>query len=432
VCAIAKNGLTLRGIGGRARIDAAQKNYGGKAIWVISGNDTTVENIEFSGATVPDQNGAGIRQEGSNLTVRGCYFHDNEDGILTGSGANSQIVIEFSEFANNGFGDGFSHNMYIGNVGRFTLRYSYSHDSKIGHLVKLRGGELHSLQSCDRRSGDVELRGRLAERRDFLLIGNSDRAGTGAPTTDVVASRRGGVCVGYRRQPGHALPFVINNTFVNDRTGGDVREHGVRITTPATIKNNVLRAPAPSPTRLPRSWLRTSRWATRMLGNAATYDYHLCLAPVRRCRSDPAWAKGSLSHRRRSTFIHRAKRAGSTSASSTSERTSLAAARTGVGGDHPRRGGSAACPRVRRRRLGVGLATERDADADSSGVRRPSRAWFAPLAALCLRRRRRSEYSFRHAAPGESRGPYSTLPRNGISTPDPRGVDTRGASSPST
>jgi hypothetical protein len=35
VCAIAKNGLTLRGIGGRARIDAAQKNYGGRAIWVI-------------------------------------------------------------------------------------------------------------------------------------------------------------------------------------------------------------------------------------------------------------------------------------------------------------------------------------------------------------------------------------------------------------
>src|SRR5689334_2318055 len=145
VCGIAKNRLTLRGIGGRAKIDAAQKNFGGKGTWVISGNDTTVENIEFSGATVPDQNGAGIRQEGNNLTVRGCYFHDNDDGILSGGSAQSQILIEYSEFANNGFGDGYSHNMYIGHEGKFTLRYSYSHDSKIGHLVKSRAAENYIL-----------------------------------------------------------------------------------------------------------------------------------------------------------------------------------------------------------------------------------------------------------------------------------------------
>src|SRR4029079_9886680 len=135
VCGIAKNRLTLRGIGGRAKIYAAKKTVASKGTWVISGNATPVENIEFSGATVPDQNGAGIRQEGNNLTVRGCYFHDNDDGILTGSGADSEILIEHSEFAHNGFGDGQSHNMYIGNVGRCTLRYSNSHDSKIAHLV---------------------------------------------------------------------------------------------------------------------------------------------------------------------------------------------------------------------------------------------------------------------------------------------------------
>ena len=56
----------------------------GKAIWVIKGNNTRVANIEFSGAKVRDKNGAGIRQEGINLTVMGCYFHDNENGILAG------------------------------------------------------------------------------------------------------------------------------------------------------------------------------------------------------------------------------------------------------------------------------------------------------------------------------------------------------------
>ncbi len=57
-----------------------------------------VENIEFSGATVPDQNGAGIRQQGDNLTVRHCYFHGNEDGILGGGGVASEVLIEYSEY----------------------------------------------------------------------------------------------------------------------------------------------------------------------------------------------------------------------------------------------------------------------------------------------------------------------------------------------
>jgi hypothetical protein len=65
------------------RFRPPDKTPGGKGIWVISGNDTVVENIEFSGAAVPDANGAGIRFEGVNLTVRNCYFHHNQNGILT-------------------------------------------------------------------------------------------------------------------------------------------------------------------------------------------------------------------------------------------------------------------------------------------------------------------------------------------------------------
>lgn len=61
----------------------------------------TIENIEMTGASVPDQNGAGIRSEVAGLTVRRCYFHDNENGILSGADAASDIVIEDSEFANN-------------------------------------------------------------------------------------------------------------------------------------------------------------------------------------------------------------------------------------------------------------------------------------------------------------------------------------------
>ena len=70
--------LTLRGVGGRPHFMAAGAHAGGKAIWVIKGNDVRVENIEFSGARVPDLNGAGIRFEGTNLTISRSYFHDND------------------------------------------------------------------------------------------------------------------------------------------------------------------------------------------------------------------------------------------------------------------------------------------------------------------------------------------------------------------
>ena len=84
VCTIYRNRLSIRGVGGRARIDAGGKSAQGKSIWVVAGNDTTIENIEFANCRVADKNGAGIRQEGINLTLRHCFFHDNEDGILTG------------------------------------------------------------------------------------------------------------------------------------------------------------------------------------------------------------------------------------------------------------------------------------------------------------------------------------------------------------
>ena len=96
LCAIATSGLTIRGVGGRAHVDAAGQNAQGKGIWVVQGSDVVVENVELSGAAVPDLNGAGIRAEGKNLTVRGSYFHDDENGILGGAG---EVLIKTSEFA---------------------------------------------------------------------------------------------------------------------------------------------------------------------------------------------------------------------------------------------------------------------------------------------------------------------------------------------
>lgn len=133
--------LTICGVGGRARLHADGVHEGGKGIWVIRGADTTVVNVEFHGARVPDQNGAGIRQEARNLTLRNTGFYDNENGILTDDDSGSTITIEASEFARNGYGDGYTHNLYVGRIGRLHVRGSYFREARIGHQLKTRARE---------------------------------------------------------------------------------------------------------------------------------------------------------------------------------------------------------------------------------------------------------------------------------------------------
>ena len=60
----AKSGLTIKGVGGPVILDAAGYSIpNGKAIFVIQGAGVTIEDIGFANATVPDNNGAGIRLE---------------------------------------------------------------------------------------------------------------------------------------------------------------------------------------------------------------------------------------------------------------------------------------------------------------------------------------------------------------------------------
>jgi acyl-coenzyme A thioesterase PaaI-like protein len=136
--------LTIVGVGGRPHIKADAQAIAGRDIWLFTGDNIVVENIEFSGARSSTSfNGAGIRHTGSNLTVRHGYFHDSDNGILTWKSPGGVIIIEHSEFARNGYGDGQSHNVYIGETERLEFRYNYSHASKEGHLLKSRARVNH-------------------------------------------------------------------------------------------------------------------------------------------------------------------------------------------------------------------------------------------------------------------------------------------------
>ena len=133
-----QDNLIIRATGGDVVIDAAGKDMGGMGIWVISGGKFHIEGITFKNAKVPDLNGAGIRLSKGFVTVKNCRFLNNENGILTGNDGVSELTIENSEFGYNGAGDGYSHNIYVGRIAKFSASGSWFHHVNEGHLIKTR------------------------------------------------------------------------------------------------------------------------------------------------------------------------------------------------------------------------------------------------------------------------------------------------------
>ncbi|MHB1462186.1 MAG: right-handed parallel beta-helix repeat-containing protein [Armatimonadota bacterium] len=278
------NNLTICGVKGRAHIEAAGKSAQGKAIWVITGHNTTVENIEFSGCHVPDRNGAGIRQEGAGLTVRNCHFHHNDDGILAGANPSSDILIETSEFGYNGAGDGLSHNIYIGHIRRFTLRGCYSHHSNIGHQVKSRaeGNRIMYNRLTDEADGRSSYNLDLPNGGDCLVIGNVIQHGRkSANSTNISYASEGST---NRIQK----LLLINNTIVNEQPDGAyLKVDGSPL---VQMTNNLCTGTL---TELPKLGEMRGNIVTQSPGfvDEAVCDYHMKAgSPARKAGVDPGKA----------------------------------------------------------------------------------------------------------------------------------------------
>jgi hypothetical protein len=179
--AIRQPGLVLRGEPG-ARLHGVAVE--GKAALVVKTDDVTVEGIECSGIHVRDNNGACIRQEGRDLTVRDVHFHDNQQGILVGA-PGGDLLIENSLFERNGFG-GRAHGVYVsGSVDTFTFRGNRVLTTVgAGHGVKSRARRtiiednvIASLDGDDSRAIDISDGGDVTIRDNVLQKGPDSRNG---------------------------------------------------------------------------------------------------------------------------------------------------------------------------------------------------------------------------------------------------------------
>ncbi len=238
-----KNNLTIRGIGGRPHINAKGLNIDGKGTWLVKGNAMIIENIEFSGAKVGDRNGAGIRLEGKNLTLRHCYFHHNENGLLTGANGESDILIEHSEFGYNGSGDGLTHNIYVGKVRSLTVKFSYLHHARVGHNLKSRALTNHVLYNfiVDKSDGNASYELNLPNGGRAYLIGNVVQQSPRSENDTIISYGEEGL-----KQGPHQFHFV-NNTVINDgpRGGQFIRiKQGSDV---VKIYNNIFAGPGKLP-----------------------------------------------------------------------------------------------------------------------------------------------------------------------------------------
>ena len=236
VCAITADGLRIKGVNGRPHIRADGHDAEGKAIWVVKGDGTTIRNVELSGARVPDQNGAAIRQEGAGLTLKRVWFHHNEMGLLAGDNPDSTIRIIRSRFSDNGFGDGFSHNVYVNHIARLEMFYSWSSRSHVGHLVKSRAAStflFYNRFSSD--GGDSSYEVDLPNGGFALLKGNSITQGPATENSSLVAFGEEGDVI-----PGSAL-YVVGNTLVDDSGyAGTAVLLGGGVTGRVEVRNNVV------------------------------------------------------------------------------------------------------------------------------------------------------------------------------------------------
>ncbi len=205
--------LTIRAVGGRVRLVAAGGSAEAKAIWVVRGGRISVEGFDFEGTRVPSRNGAGIRFESGQLTVRNCRFFGNEMGLLTGNDETAELLVEHSEFADNKRLDGHNHQLYAGTIARLTVRGSYFHQGHLGHLLKSRAAvsDIRYSRFSDETGGTTSYELEFPNGGQVVLLGNIVQQSSTSENGVIVSFGAEGYAGGR-----HAI-VLAHNTLVDNR-----------------------------------------------------------------------------------------------------------------------------------------------------------------------------------------------------------------------
>ena len=131
--------LKIVSIGGTVSEVATTPPPNDKGLLTVDAN-LSIQGFSFTGGSdgSPDGNVSGIRLESGNLNVNYCYFQNMQEGLLADPDPTACVVINHSEFANNGTGDGYTHNIYVGSVASALIENSTFTGANVGHEIKSR------------------------------------------------------------------------------------------------------------------------------------------------------------------------------------------------------------------------------------------------------------------------------------------------------
>jgi hypothetical protein len=239
-CAVwSASNLFVEGVGPGVVI--ADKSCLDKGIFVIVGNNVTVRNLTLTGARVPGMNGAGIRQEGRNLTVDRVKFIDNQNGILGKDSPQSTVTISNSVFERNGFCGAYcAHGIYFNTLALLRVKNSRFFETRQGHHIKSRAVRTEIVE-CDISDGPNGTSSYLIDVPNggsVVVRGNKLEKG---PKSE---NERTAIAIGEEGVKHPTGRIVIeNNTFKNDGERPTALVWNVT-GMPALLKNNTVSGPA--------------------------------------------------------------------------------------------------------------------------------------------------------------------------------------------
>jgi len=227
-CAIIGNdNVTIEGTGGEGQVVLTDRTCGGKAILVTQGDNITIRNLTLARARVPDNNGAGIRNESQRLLVDRVRFVNNQNGILTGGPADGgTMVVKDSYFEKNGgCFPACTHGIYANRLGLLRVEGSTFVETRQAHHIKSRAARTEVLNTTTRDGPegtasyhvDISNGGDLVVRNSTLVKGPKaeNRSAIIMIGAEGVTQRTREIKIENNRvtnEGGYETTFVVNNT----------------------------------------------------------------------------------------------------------------------------------------------------------------------------------------------------------------------------
>lgn len=239
-CAVVSaNNLTIEGAKPDASAVMTDKTCQGKALLVTTGKGITLRNLTLQRARVPDNNGAGIRVEGANLTIERVKFINNQNGILAANNPESTITIRDSEFLRNGFCSPCAHGIYVNQLKLLRIERSRFADTRRAHHIKSRAlrTEIIGVETRDGDSGTASYHIEIPNGGSVVVRDSTMQKGPQAENRSAM------IMIGAEgvSQPTREIT-IENNTAIN--TGDYETFMVVNLTaTEAMLKGNRLTGP---------------------------------------------------------------------------------------------------------------------------------------------------------------------------------------------